>query len=143
MHLKVRTTVSAKLSTVKEGFTQDLFLRLNPPFPIVRLLQFDGCQKGDKVGLELNFLVFRQKWISHIIEDGEGDKEWYFIDQGVELPFFLKSWTHRHIVRTAHEGSIIIDDIQYSTGFLLTDLLMYPLLLHQFLYRKPIYRRFF
>ncbi|MDW3192818.1 MAG: hypothetical protein R8G66_10645 [Cytophagales bacterium] len=143
MKLRITTSVKAPLQTVKDGFTQDLFLSLNPPFPPVKLQQFDGCKKGDKVQLELNFIFFKQQWVSDITEDAETGDRWYFIDEGSKLPFFLKSWKHHHSVEQRNDGSAIIDDITFSTGTILTDLLMYPALLGQFLYRKPVYKRTF
>lgn len=143
MKLRISTNVNASLQAVKKGFTKDLFLSLNPPFPPVRLLQFDGCKEGDKVALELNFIFFKQQWVSDITEDSEDEKEWFFLDEGIRLPFFLKSWKHRHVVEEEGSGSRIIDDITFSTGTILTDLLLYPALLGQFLYRKPIYRKVF
>ncbi len=128
---------------MKKGFTQDLFISLNPPFPPVRLEQFDGCKTGDKVALELNFLLFKQKWVSEIVEDSEDSNSWYFIDQGIRLPFFLRSWSHKHLVKVDGRGAQIVDDITFSTGTRITDMLMYPLLLGQFMYRKPIYKRMF
>ncbi|MEO9869841.1 SRPBCC family protein [Ekhidna sp.] len=143
MRIKIKTKVSSTKERVKEGFTRDLFMSLNPPFPPVKLLKFDGCGTGDKVALELNFLLFKQKWISDITEAYEDEKSWYFVDQGSRLPFFLKKWRHHHGVEKAGSGSIIIDEITFSTGTVLTDALMYPLLYGQFLYRKPIYKRKF
>ena len=143
MRITIKTHVNAAISEVKEGFTEDLFLSLNPPFPPVKLLQFDGCKQGDKVALELNFLLFKQRWVSGITEDAESGERWHFVDQGTTLPFFLKSWKHTHIVENATEGSTIIDDINFTTGTMLTDLLFYPALLGQFLYRKPIYKKIF
>lgn len=143
MKLKITTPVKAPLENVKAGFTRDLFLSLNPPFPPVQLRQFDGCVAGDKVELELNFIFFKQTWVSDIIEDQESEDRWYFIDVGTRLPFFLKSWRHHHQVERVGDGSRIIDDITFSTGTILTDLLMYPALLGQFLYRKPVYKKIF
>ena len=143
MRIKITTEVGAGMDKVKSGFDEDLFLSLNPPFPPVKLLQFDGCSTGDKVELELNFIFFKQKWISKIVEDYESEFQWYFIDLGTTLPFFLKSWKHVHVVRRASKGCKIVDDIRYTTGTLLTDMLMLPLLYLQFLYRKPIYKRMF
>ncbi len=82
-------------------------------------------------------------WTSDIIEEHEDENLWYFVDKGVRLPFFLKSWTHRHIVRNAEKGAEIIDDIEYKTGTVLTDILFYPLLFGQFVYRIPIYKKYF
>lgn len=135
--------MGASLEAIKEGFTQDLFLSLNPPFPPVKLLRFDGCKTADRVVLELNFIFFKQEWISVITEDHEDDASWHFVDAGTKLPFFLKKWKHHHGVKKDAEGSWIIDDITYSTGFFLTDLIMYPLLYGQFIYRKPIYKKRF
>jgi ligand-binding SRPBCC domain-containing protein len=143
MRLLIRTAVGAKRPTIKTGFTKELFLRLNPPFPPVKLLQFDGCKTGDKVALELNFIFFRQQWISDIIEDFEDGSTWCFVDRGVKLPFFLSAWQHRHSVIDLAQGSEIVDDIEFSTGLKLVDLLMYPVLYLQFLYRKPIYKSVF
>ena len=143
MRVRIKTSVVASLETVKEGFTEDLFLKLNPPFPPVELLRFDGCKKNDVVALELNFILFRQYWISVITEDQDNESEWFFVDKGSQLPFFLKRLRHRHVVQQSGEGAVIIDDITYSTGTILTDLIMYPALLGQFLYRKPVYKRIF
>jgi len=144
MRLAIKTTVSAGIPRIKQGFTDELFLKLNPPFPPVKLLQFDGCKTGDKVHLELNFILFKQEWISVITEDYQSENEWFFIDEGTKLPFFLKKWKHHHrIFKVSEDQSVIIDDFTYSTGTLLTDLLLYPALFLQFVYRKPIYRRVF
>ncbi|WP_424962522.1 SRPBCC family protein [Ekhidna sp.] len=143
MRIKIATEVQAELDQVKSRFNEDLFLSLNPPFPPVKLVQFGGCKTGDVVELELNFILFKQKWISKIVEDYESKYQWYFIDMGTKLPFFLKSWKHVHDVRKVTEGTMIVDDITFSTGTLLTDMLMFPLLYFQFLYRKPVYKKWF
>jgi ligand-binding SRPBCC domain-containing protein len=139
----VKTHVESSLDKVREGFTQDLFLSLNPPFPPVKLLGFGGCKKGDQVSLELNFIFFKQQWISDIVEDSYSKNEWSFVDVGVKLPFFLSQWKHHHIVRANGQGATIIDDIEFSSGSVLTNLLLYPALYLQFIYRKPIYQKIF
>jgi ligand-binding SRPBCC domain-containing protein len=143
MHIKISTRVESPLQEVRAGFTEDLFLSLNPPFPPVKLQEFGGCETGDRVALELNFLLFRQQWVSDITHHEESDQKWLFVDEGTKLPFFLKSWQHRHVVEARVDGAEIIDDIRFTTGTFLTDFLMYPALLLQFLYRKPIYKKIF
>ncbi|MEQ8517710.1 MAG: hypothetical protein RLN79_10495 [Cytophagales bacterium] len=143
MKLYIKTTVKQPILKVWEGFDESLFVKLAPPFPSVKLLQFDGSKKGDRVGLELNFLLFRQKWVSDIIDHNENEDQIFFIDKGVILPFFLKTWQHKHILKREGDGTEIIDDIRYSTGTLLTDILMFPALYLQFLYRKPVYKKIF
>jgi len=112
-------------------------------FPPVKLLRFDGSTRGDLVTLELNFVFFKQKWTSEIMENQTSDKEFYFIDKGIELPFFLKKWTHKHRIVKDGENSIIRDEIDYQAPFWILTLLLYPAMLLQFAYRKPIYRKIF
>lgn len=141
--MTIRTKVKQELGAVIEGFNSELFLKLNPPFPKVRLARFDGCATGDLVSLELNFLLFKQTWTSEITEDHSSEKEFYFIDQGTELPFFFKAWKHKHILTDEEGGTLITDAIEYKTPFMIFDWFMYPLLYLQFIYRAPIYRRVF
>lgn len=143
MKIKIKTKVEQDYLSVKEGFNESLFKKLSPPFPPVKLIRFDGSQKGDLVALELNFLLFRQKWVSEIIEDQTDSEEFYFIDKGIELPFFLKSWTHKHRVIKKDNGSIIQDEISFEAPFFLLTLLLYPAMLLQFGYRIPIYKKIF
>lgn len=144
MHLLLETPVNQALSAVWAGFNRSLFNRLSPPFPPVDVVRFDGCQTGDVVHLRLNFLLFRQDWISVIVDQKSSADEIYFVDQGTQLPFFLTAWHHRHrLLRNPAGGTIVVDDITFKTPFLLTDYLMYPLMWLQFAYRKPIYKKVF
>lgn len=148
MRFCLETQVSQSLPRVWAGFNRPLFERLSPPFPPVEVIRFDGCRQGDVVHLRLNFLLFRQDWISLIVDQQSHANEIYFVDQGTQLPFFLTFWQHRHrllpVSADAADGqTLIIDDVTFRTPFLLTDYLLYPLLWLQFAYRKPIYRRWF
>ncbi|RIW18165.1 hypothetical protein D0X99_00235 [Algoriphagus lacus] len=143
MKFTIATPVEQGYLDVKAGFTESLFKKLSPPFPPVRLLRFDGSEKGDIVSLELNFIFFRQKWTSHIIEDRTTDQEFYFVDEGVELPFFLKKWRHKHRVISSGIGSIIRDEIEFEGPVGLLTVLLFPVMWLQFAFRKPIYRRIF
>ncbi|WP_296701829.1 hypothetical protein [Algoriphagus sp.] len=143
MEITIKTNVEQDFLSVKEGFNESLFNKLSPPFPPVKLLRFDGSKKGDLVSLELNFIFFRQKWVSKIIEDNTSEKEFYFIDQGIELPFFLKYWKHKHRIIKAGENSIIQDEISFKAPFILLTWLLYPAMLLQFGYRIPIYKKIF
>ncbi|ADR21824.1 hypothetical protein MATR_05430 [Marivirga tractuosa] len=144
MKLKLKTEVKQDYLSVKNGFDAKLFLSLNPPFPPVKLKEFGGCEKGDKVHLELNFIFFKQDWISEITFDRTSESVFEFIDEGTQLPFFLKYWKHHHIVEKAQENrSFIIDDIEFKSPFKLMDFILYPVLWLQFAYRKPIYKKLF
>ena len=143
MNIKISTKVNQSLLKVWEGFNLELFSKLAPPFPPVKVKEFGGCLKGDKVHLELNFLLFKQDWISDIVDQKRTESEIYFIDEGTKLPFFLSYWKHKHRLVKDDEGTLIIDDIIFKTPTILTDYLFYPLMYLQFLYRKPIYKRVF
>ncbi len=143
MKINIETKVEQNYLAVKEGFDETLFTKLSPPFPPVKLLRFDGSKKGDIVTLELNFLLFKQKWTSEITEDKTTSKEFFFVDKGVELPFFLKKWQHRHRLIKAGENTVIRDEITYQGTFGILTVLLYPALYLQFLYRKPIYKKIF
>jgi ligand-binding SRPBCC domain-containing protein len=144
VRIAIHTQVKRDYLSVYNNFNQNLFLALAPPFPKFKLLRFDGSQPGDKVAVELNFGLFRQTWTSLITESNISEQEAYFTDQGQQLPWPLKFWQHRHLVKKNSGGGAIISDlIQYRTAFWLLDLLLYPLMLAQFSYRKPVYKRYF
>jgi ligand-binding SRPBCC domain-containing protein len=143
VNIKISTKVNQSLLKVWEGFNLELFSKLAPPFPPVVVKEFGGCLKGDKVHLELNFILFKQDWISDIVDQKRTESEIYFIDEGIKLPFFLKYWQHRHRLVKDNQGTLIIDDITFKTPTILTDFLFYPLMYLQFLYRKPIYKKVF
>lgn len=143
MKLVLETRVEQDYLQVKSGFDRSLFRQLLPAFPPVRLLRFDGSRTGDLITLEVNFLFFRQRWTSEIIEELTTPLEFYFVDRGVELPFFLRKWTHRHRVISAGIGSIIRDEIEFEAPFGLASYALFPVLWIQFALRKPIYRRRF
>jgi ligand-binding SRPBCC domain-containing protein len=143
MRIKISTLVKQPYKKVFEGFDQNLFIKLAPPFPPVKLLRFDGCKVDDRVALRLNFIFFKQTWESLITDYQNNEQEISFVDEGVKLPFFLKYWKHHHRVVKEGEQTQIVDDISFKTPFFLFDYLMYPALYLQFLYRKPIYRKVF
>ncbi|WP_027002500.1 SRPBCC family protein [Hugenholtzia roseola] len=144
MKLRLATRVNAPLSKVWEGFDATLFEALNPPFPKVRLLRFEGSQKGDWVEIELNFILFKTVWLSEITEQESLGEEIYFVDEGRKLPFPLRRWKHKHgLVAEQKGGTWIVDEIEYHSFSTLLDAFLYLPFYLQFAYRKPIYRRFF
>ena len=145
MRFILKTSVDQSLPQVWAGFNRALFDQLTPAFPPVSVVRFDGCLRDDLVHLQLNFFVFRQDWISRIVDQQTSPKEIYFTDKGIRLPFFLAYWEHHHRLLDAGnlDRTIIIDDVTFKTPFFLTDYLLYPVLWVQFACRKPVYRRVF
>jgi ligand-binding SRPBCC domain-containing protein len=143
MQILIKTLVEQSVTDVWSGFNQSLFIKLAPPFIPFQLLRFDGCRKGDEVHIELSFFVKKQTWISVITENKTTENEIYFIDEGKQLPFFLSSWRHQHIIKSADGQTAIIDKIEFQSHNPIATILLYPFLFMQFYYRKPIYKKIF
>lgn len=144
MKILIKTPVGKDYKTVWSGFNRDLFEALKPPFLPLTLKRFDGSRTGDEVHIQLGFGILKQDWNALIIEHDENEQECYFVDEGSKLPFFLKTWYHKHrIIRQADGSSVIVDDIDFTTPFKLMDYIMYPLMYMQFAARQPIYKKVF
>ncbi len=151
MQILFKTAVEKPYNDVIAGFTLDLFERLSPKSPPVNVKRFDGCKQGDEVHIEMVVPVLNrtEEWISRIVKAGEisghdtFNDEWYFIDEGVKLPFFLTYWRHVHRVVKAEDGSaVIIDDIEYRSPWYMMPA-VHLVLSGQFAARQPIYREYF
>lgn len=144
IHVHIATEVAASLPAVRAAFTRSLLEKLNPPFPPAKLLRYDGETPGNEVWIELNFILFKQVWKSVITEQQQQPGAFYFIDKGVQLPFFLRSWQHKHLLEAlAGGGTRIVDELQFTTPTWLPAFLARPLFAGLMLYRKPIYKRVF
>lgn len=143
MQLHLKTAVRQDYLRVFYAFDEQLFRRLAPPYPRLKLLRFDGSKPGDVVEVELQTGIKSFRWTSLIIEQGITDTEAYFVDEGQELPPPLRLWRHKHLVAKNGSGAIIHDIIDFSTGYKALDVLLYPLMLVQFGMRKPVYRKVF
>ncbi|MGK0367031.1 MAG: ligand-binding SRPBCC domain-containing protein [Thermoproteota archaeon] len=144
LKIKIKTKVHGSVETIWGRFNQDLFKVLRPPLMRIETHQFDGKDVGNEIHLTLHHNGLSQKWVSLISESVADPNYSYFTDVGKELPFPFKSWKHEHGVKKLSENeSLIIDEIHFSTGFSLLSYLFYPVLLFQFLTRKPQYKRYF
>ena len=138
MNVTLRSTVKGELDVVYQQFNADLFRYLLPPG--AKLLEFGGSRTGDIVHLKL---PIAGEWLSEITEDSTSQEECYFIDQGRKLPFPLKKWRHKHILRRHGKETIIEDNMNFSTGSIIIDILFYPVLYFAFLPRVWQYRKYF
>lgn len=144
MQIVLRTKITAHYKTIANSFNLSLFEALRPRFPTVNVLRFDGCKQGDEVHIAIALFGKKIVWNALIVEHGEDNHRWYFIDEGTVLPYPLKNWRHQHNVYHIDETHAIIEDnIHFSTGWKLLDYLMYPILYWTFAQRKPIYQKFF
>lgn len=143
MNVKISTAVQGHYRDVIARFDLQLFEALAPKQGKIEIVEFTGSQRGDRV--HIRFLSpIKADWVSLITEHGATDTEAYFVDEGAQLPYPLKYWRHRHIVRKLTETtSCIIDDITFKGPNRLFTLLLYPAIWLGFYPRKRVYRAYF
>lgn len=136
------TLVRCEFESAILKFDQILFEKLSPPLINLKVNRFDGCKKHDEIHLEMNFLGHVTRWVSVITADAHLENEFYFIDEGKDLPAPLKYWKHTHIVKKiSKDQSMIIDEIEYFANNSFLTKIIYPALYTMFYLRKPIYIR--
>lgn len=143
MRLHLKTHVQQDYRSVFQALDERLFRKLAPPYPRLKLLRFDGSAPGDVVEVELQTGIKSFRWTSLITEREITDAEAWFVDEGQEVPPPLRSWRHKHLVTRHGSGAVIHDIIDYSTGYRVLDLLLYPMMLAAFGMRKPVYKKVF
>ena len=92
-------------------------------FPKVKILSAPETRIGNRIEMELNFIIFKKKWVAQIDEVVEQE---YFIDRGVNIPFPFKTWVHTHSFEELGEWTIIRDQVKYESSlpnFINTNLL--------------------
>lgn len=143
MNFILKTQVAGNYLEVMKRFDLDLFEALKPVGAKMEVVQFTGSQTDDIVEIKFVWPI-KASWISDITDHGSDDNQAYFIDEGRVLPFPLKSWKHKHIVEKVDDNSCtIIDDITFSSGWKILDIVMYLPVYFSFYHRKRIYRKYF
>lgn len=141
MHQTHQTKVKGEPKDIFDQFDQRLFEFLNPALFGVEVLFYQGQNTGDQFSLKLP--LFGQLWEGRITDHHVDENECYFIDQGEKLPFPLKKWRHKHLIKAATSGeSLIIDQVEFEGSFLFKPLI-YVAFYIMFLNRKPKYREYF
>ncbi len=143
MNLQLKTKVKGNYQDIMARFDRQLFEALAPKQGEMEIVEFTGSKKGDRVHIRFKKPI-KAEWVSLITEDEVNEKEAYFVDEGVQLPFPLSYWKHKHIVRKATEDtSCIIDDITFRGPNVLMDYLLYPAIYLGFYPRKKVYQEYF
>ncbi|MHA8067560.1 hypothetical protein V7S76_12880 [Aquirufa sp. ROCK2-A2] len=138
----IQTDIKANMNHVWKQFDRNLLAKLSPPFPIVKIETFDGCQINDHVALRMDFGIWQTTWSSIIIDNKETENLNYFTDKGMKMPFGLTFWEHTHGVKMLSAStSAVVDSIEYKSKFVLLDYLLFPLFYGMILYRIPIYKK--
>ena len=138
MNITLKSKVPQDLTSVYNRFDGNLFKFLLPPG--AQLIEFGGSKKGDIVHLKL---PLAGEWISEITEDGMSQDMRYFIDEAKTLPFPLKKWKHKHVLHGIGESTVIEDNMSFTTGNIIADIIIYPVLLLSFVPRLWQYKSYF
>jgi len=143
MQFKIITPVQQSVADVYKQFDKSLLMKLTPPGMKVALKRYDEpTVPGSMVIIETKMLgIIKQQWENEITEVQESEDSSYFVDEGRKLPFPLKTWRHKHLIRKGNGCTEIVDDVSYSAGWLTW--LIHPIVWLQFAWRKPQYRKFF
>ena len=143
MELRFETQVAESFETVKSKFNLQLLEYLSPAFPIVKIERYDGNQVGDQIDIRLGFILFTWKWLSQITAFESTKSNWYFIDEGIILPPFLKKWSHKHEIQQFRYKAIIIDEIYFESSKFWPGFLVKFMLWLQFTQRPALYKQYF
>ena len=143
MRLTLKTWVSGEYRDVFSKFDRHLFEFLLPGAGDVDLIEFGGSEVGNIVHLRFGSPL-RGEWISEITERQIDEEEACFVDVGKVLPFGLRNWRHRHIVRRIDDDhSLIVDDIEYGFSNSILTAILFPVVYLAFYPRKHQYRKYF
>ncbi len=139
MIIKFQTSVKKNATEVFKKFDLTLFKALKPFGIPLKVIRFDGCLKNHEVHLKMGI----QNWTSLITDQQETNEKIFFIDEGVILPFPLKSWKHFHVILKKPIGSVIVDEIHFTTIIPGLEWMLKPFLTWMFNQRAPVYKKFF
>ena len=143
MNIILKSKVKGNYKDLMTRFDAVLFEYLKPSDSLMKVIEFTGSKKGDKVHLEL-FFPIKCEWISNIVADDINETEAYFIDEGVLLPPFLGYWKHIHKIKKVNENnSQIIDDISFEARWKWATPFLYPILFLAFAPRISAYKKYF
>lgn len=145
MRFLIPTLVKGNYKTVFSGFDHGLLLKLTPPGMRLELVSADAPDKpGGRIHIKVKVLgLIRQEWVNEFSRYELRDDECHFVDEGRTMPFPFKRWRHDHRVLKEGDNAKIVDDVTYSSGLLILDWLLFPVVWFQFRYRRPIYRKHF
>lgn len=141
MNLVFSSPLKKNYLEIRNSFNKELFEFLAPPAMSLQVIRFDGCEKDNIVEIILNKMT---RWVSLITYAETSNEAWYFIDEGIQLPWPLKSWKHCHrVMKVSENESVIEDNINYKCTSILLEILIYPFLYLSFALRPKRYQEFF
>jgi ligand-binding SRPBCC domain-containing protein len=88
-------------------------------YPKVSVQSDPAMAEGNLIQLQLNFRLFRLKWLLTIQDVQE---KCYFIDEAVHVPFPFRGWRHGHYLARVGDCTIMKDKVEfqaYAPAFLI------------------------
>ncbi len=138
-NIVITTTVNTHVEKILSSFSKETMQEATPPFINLEVTRFDGNDKGDRTQLITSICGHYQSWAIEVKTKKVYEDRTIIITEGVELPFPFTSWFHTyHLKKVSTNKTKIYDNIKYSTGNFIFDLLMYPIVYLVMYYRKPV-----
>ena len=129
------------IKKVKGEFNNILFLKHLTKLLPVKIIEWDGTYDGAKAHLAFWFFGWRDFIVNHR-ENTEDDVKFSFVDEGMSLPFYLKSWRHIHGAYKERGLIIIKDEVNFTTDSKFLDLILFPMLVMPIIIRKILYKTY-
>ena len=129
------------MKKVKGEFNNILFLKHLTKLLPVKIIEWDGTYDGAKAHLAFWFFGWRDFIVNHR-ENIEDDVKFSFVDEGISLPFYLKSWRHIHGAYKERDLIIIKDEVNFTTDSKFLDLILFPMLVMPIIIRKILYKTY-
>ncbi|MAV70316.1 MAG: hypothetical protein CMG04_06080 [Candidatus Marinimicrobia bacterium] len=129
------------IKKVKGEFNNILFLKHLTKLLPVKIIEWDGTYDGAKAHLAFWFFGWRDFIVNHR-ENIEDDIKFSFVDEGISLPFYLKSWRHIHGAYKERDLIIIKDEVNFTTNSKFLDLILFPMLMMPIIIRKILYKTY-
>jgi ligand-binding SRPBCC domain-containing protein len=116
---------------------------LAPPSAGLEVIEI-GLGLGAEIRVRFRGLGPRGRdWVSRIEEFYESPTRICFVDRAVQIPWPFATFRHRHEFIARGGGTLLVDDVEFTTTPALIGPLVLPILRHQFRYRGRIYRERF
>ena len=129
------------IKKVKSEFNNILFLKHLTKLLPVKIIEWDGTYDGAKAHLAFWFFGWRDFIVNHK-ENSENKISFSFVDEGINLPFYLKNWRHKHEAYKENDFIIIKDEVNFTADSKFLDLFLFPLLVMPILIRKIFYKTY-
>ena len=133
---------NCSLKEIEKNFQEPFFIKFLTSGQPVKILKWDGIKNN----MEAEFKIWLFKWhkMSVIHSDFKSSKESFnFKDNGITLPFGIKSWLHIHSVFKKNKKIVIRDELNFKHKSKFLGIFIYPIMVFPIAIRKILYPLYF